>query len=256
MNEDAPGSSRVTALGGSGQAPAGPTGETVLGRPGAKSGQERIRVIALAVGVLLLIGVYFAFRSRDSVRGTLYPYQMLARDLVSADQAMFGVLKQSLLDAEALRASTGRWPDAGAVASLPTVVPGQESGRASGEVAGSSTPVFMWRKQDQSVITHYVGVPGNDATGAAWMIAIREPEPGVPTDTAPNDEEHHRLPDGTVLHVSIWTHRFGAQLDQAFLAQPESGGWTQVLVAPLNPLAPPIGAAPLASPVGSTPPAP
>jgi len=80
----------------------------------------------------------------------------------------------------------------------------------------------------------------------AWMIAIKEPEPGVPTDTAPNDEEHHRLPDGTVLHVSVWTHRFGGQLEKAFVAAPEAAGWTQVLVAPLNPLAQPF--APMTSP--------
>ena len=253
MNEDTPSPSRLTALGPSGRVSAGAPGETVLCRSGnAKSGQERVRVIALAVGVLLLIGVYFAFRSGESDRGVLYPYQMLARDLVGADQTMFGALKQSLLDAEAVRASTGRWPEAGAVASLPAAMPSQEAGRTSGEVAASSTPMFAWRRQAQGVITHYVGVPGSDSAGAAWMIAIREPEPGVPTDTAPNDEEHHRLPDGTVLHVSIWTHRFGAQLDQAFLAQPENGGWTQVLTAPLNPLAPPIGAPPQ---VGSTPPA-
>lgn len=204
-------------------------GQTSLGR---SSGRERFRVIALAVGVLLLIAVYFGLRSSVTESGTVLPFQMLARDLVTADQAMFNSLKQSLSDAEGVRASTGRWPEAAALAGLPRVPPGGEP--------TSTSEVFTWREQTRGVITHYLGLPAQDGSAPAWMIAIREPEPGVPTDTAPNDEEHHRLPDGIVLHVSIWTHRFGGQVDPAFVPQPEAAGWTQVLVAPLNPLAQPF----------------
>ena len=50
------------------------------------------------------------------------------------------------------------------------------------------------------------------------------------------DEEHHRLKDGTVLHVSIWIHRFGGQVAPDFFIKPETAGWTQLLIAPLNPL--------------------
>ena len=85
------------------------SGETTLGRP---RGQERFRVIALAAGILILVGVYFGMRSSTTESGTLLPYQMLKRDLVSGDQAMFDVLKQVLADAEGIRASTARWPDA------------------------------------------------------------------------------------------------------------------------------------------------
>jgi hypothetical protein len=207
--------------------------QTTLGRSG---GQERFRVLALGVGVLILMAVYLGLRGSVTETGTLLPYQMLARDLVSDDQAMFNLLKQSLLDAEAARAADRRWPAADALASLPRNAPGGDASRVS--------EAYAWRQQTQGVITHYVGLPGRDVSAPAWMVAIREPEPGVPTDTAPNDEEHHRLPDGTVLHVSIWTHRFGGQLDPAFVAQPEAAGWTQVLVAPLNPLAQPFGPPP------------
>jgi hypothetical protein len=203
--------------------------ETSLGR---STSQERFRVIALGVAVVILIAVYFGLRSSVTETGRLLPFQMLARDLVSSDQAIFTTLKQCLLDAEAARASAGRWPDAAALVSLPRNTAGADSGSSEG---------FTWRAQTQGVITHYVGLPAQDVSAPAWMIAIREPEPGVPTDTAPNDEEHHRLPDGTVLHVSIWTHRFGGQVDPKFVAQPEAAGWTQVLVAPLNPLAQPFG---------------
>lgn len=198
---------------------------------GPSSGQERFRVLALGAAIVVLAAVYFGVRSPVAEPGRLLPYQMLMRDLVSADQAMFNVLKQSLLDAEATRNATGRWPDVPALSSLPNATPGP----------APSPATYAWRVETQGVITHYVGVPGQDTSAPGWMIAIKEPEPGVPTDTAPNDEEHHRLLDGTVLHVSIWTHRFGAQVERAFLPQPEIGGWTQVLVAPLNPLAQPFG---------------
>jgi hypothetical protein len=201
--------------------------QTSLGKP---RGNERMRVVALGVGLLVLAALYFGLRSSTTETGRLLPYQMLARDLVSADQAIFGTLQQSLLDAEAVRASTGRWPEPLALSRLPV--------RSSGAEPHVG---YAWRVQTQGVITHYVGQPDQDQTAPAWMIAIREPEPGVPTDTAPNDEEHHRLPEGTVLHVSIWTHRFGGQLEAAFVAQPETAGWTQVLTAPLNPLAQPFG---------------
>lgn len=213
------------------------SGETI----GRSPGRERFRVLALGAAILALVGVYFGTRSSVSEPGRLLPYQMLMRDLVTADQAMFHALNQSLLDAEAIRSATGRWPDAPALSSLPKTTPGE----------GPSPAAYSWRAETQGVITHFVGVPGQDGAAAAWMIAIKEPEPGVPTDTAPNDEEHHRLADGTVLHVSVWTHRFGSQLSPTFAPQPEVGGWTQVLVAPLNPLAQPFG--PMSQPSAGAP---
>jgi hypothetical protein len=202
---------------------------TSLGR---SAKQERLKVLGLAGAVVLLLGIYFGLKTSVTESGRLLPYQMLVRDLVSSEQAMFGTLKQSLLDAERARTTTGRWPEAPAVTSLPRTTPGAD--------ASPVPAVYSWKRSAVGVVTHYVGLPGEDVSAAAWLIVIREPEPGVPTDSAPNDEEHHRLADGTVLHVSIWTHRFGGQVDPAFVPQPEAAGWTQLLTAPLNPLAQPF----------------
>ena len=38
----------------------------------------------------------------------------------------------------------------------------------------------------------------------AWLVLVLEPEPGAPPDTAREDEEHHRLISGDMLHVSTW----------------------------------------------------
>jgi hypothetical protein len=203
--------------------------QTSLGR---STGQERLKVLGLAAAVMVLLGIYFGLKTSVTESGRLLPYQMLVRDLVTSDQAMFAALRQSLLDAEKARAITGRWPEAAAVTSLPRTTPGGEP--------SPGTAMYSWKRSAVGVVTHYLGLPGQDASDSAWLMVIREPEPGVPTDSAPNDEEHHRLSDGTVLHVSIWTHRFGGQVDPAFVAQPEAAGWTQVLTAPLNPLAQPF----------------
>jgi hypothetical protein len=216
-----------------------PSVQTSLGR---STGQERLKVLGLAAGVVLLLGIYFGLKTSVTETARLLPYQMLVRDLVTSDQAMFAALQRSLLDAEKARTITGRWPEAPAVMSLPRTTPGADASQVAA--------TYSWKRSAVGVVTHYVGLPGEDVSAAAWLIVIREPEPGVPTDSAPNDEEHHRLADGTVLHVSIWTHRFGGQVDPAFVPQPEAAGWTQVLTAPLNPLAQPF--APL-SPGATTP---
>jgi hypothetical protein len=43
-----------------------------------------------------------------------------------------------------------------------------------------------------------------------------------------NDEEHARLVDGTLLHVSIWQHARGASVAAAPVRVPQAEGWTQL----------------------------
>ena len=59
----------------------------------------------------------------------------------------------------------------------------------------------------------------------------REPAPGEPPDPAPNDETHHRLADGTTLHVTIWTiPEQSRRSGFAALRLPQNEGWTQLMV--------------------------
>lgn len=184
-------------------------------------GRESTRVLALAAVVVLAVAVYLALKSSAlETPGTasLLPYQELVATLVGADQAMFADLTKQMVDVEALRAADGQWPDAGRLKSLTG---------------------FTWTASREGYFQNYLATPAADASSAAWLLVIQEPDPQAPIDPAPNDETHHRLPDGTVLHVSIWTHRFGAQIDRRFVRQPERTGWTQVLTAPVPP-APPL----------------
>lgn len=189
--------------------------------------RERSIIIGLAVGVATLVALYLGLRSSvldRGANGTLMPYQMLVRDLVSADQTDFTRLRESLLEAESARAQTGRWPEAAAVSALPV----------SGASADASA--YKWARTQRNFVVNYLGLPEGDVSAPAWLLRIQEPDPATPTDSAPNDEEHHRLPDRTVLHVSIWTHRFGGQVTPDFFIKPETAGWTQLLTAPLNPI--------------------
>src|SRR4029077_19233010 len=93
------------------------------------------------------------------------------------------------------------WPEPAALSGLPALLP------ASDEPIPSSA--YKWTRTQEGLVVNYLAVPSDDDAAAAWLLRIQEPDPNTPLDVAPNDEVHHRLPDGTVLHVTIWTHRFG-----------------------------------------------
>lgn len=182
------------------------------------AGRERAGVLGLAALVVATVAVYLALRSsalETSGVGSLLPHQVLAATLVGPDQATFAGLQRELIEIERARAAFGRWPDAA------------EVGRAS---------AYTWTNAREGYFVNYLARPAGDLSAAGWLLVIQEPDPQAPPDLSPNDETHHRLPDGTVLHVSIWTHRFGAQIEPRFVRQPEGAGWTQVLTAPVAPV--------------------
>lgn len=174
------------------------------------SRRERAGVFALAGVIVTVAVVYFALNAtggrRDESRNLL-PYQALAGTLPESDQQQFRAIREQLLAAEALRARTSRWPEVDAL-SLP----------------GSG---YTWTRFERGVITNYLGTP-RDPSQAAWLLEIQEPEPGMPPDPAPNDEQHHRLPDGTTLHVFVWMHRLGGDVAAGFVPQPQSTGWIEL----------------------------
>lgn len=191
---------------------------------------ETINVLKAAAAIMLLVTAYVfrpAFssptadvQSRGSQYGLL-PYQRLIADAAPADQRVFRELQEGLLEAERVRADTGQWPDAAALA-------------AQGIPPFAADPTqkvdYTWTSVRQDWAINYLGVP-SDRSKPAWVLVILEPEPGAPADPAPNDETHHRLPDGTTLHVSIWNVP-EAQRRSGFAALrlPQNEGWTNWLV--------------------------
>ena len=193
--------------------------------PKSRSSKERGLVLAAAAGIVSVIAVYAVVNGRNAGDGsrTLLPYQALSRDLPEPDQQMFRRIRQGLLAAETERARTGAWP-------APPVL----ARRGVAPFAAPAESEYEWSRLQQGAIVNYFGQP-RDAAQPAWLLEIQEPEPGMPPDPAPLDEEHHRLPDGTMLHTYVWTHRFGGQLPVGFIRQPQNSGWTEVFSTPPDP---------------------
>ncbi len=197
--------------------------------PGQSSGfsRERLRVLLLAVIVIAGVGLYLAF-GRDTNAGDaarMLPYQVLVRTLPESEQQIYGALRKGLRDLEAERAQGKRWMDP-PLAATRGIPPYSD---ASGAIE--------WRQFQQGATVNYFGVP-KDPAAPAWILTIQEPEPNQPPDPAPLDDEHHRLPDGTTLHIYIWMHKYGGQVPVRFVPQPQTEGWSELFATPPNPVLP------------------
>jgi Family of unknown function (DUF6162) len=188
---------------------------------------ETLNVLKAAGAVVIAVAAYLFLptSSSDDRRSTIdvrLPYQKLVTDASPIEQRTFRELQEGLLEAERMRATSGRWPD---VAQLATegIPPFAADPTRKG-------PAYKWTSVRQDWATNYLGVP-SDPLAPAWALVVLEPAPGEPRDPAPNDETHHRLPDGTTLHVTIWTipektRRSGF----AALRLPQNEGWTQMVI--------------------------
>src|SRR5436190_47588 len=190
---------------------------------------ETLNVAKAAAAVIVVVAAYL-FRPSfggDSVAdsrrsSTLLPYQKLVADSPPVEQRTFRDLQEGLLEAERIRATTGRWPDIAAL-EAEGIPPFASDPTRKG-------PTYKWTSVRQDWTTNYVGVP-SDPSSPAWTLVILEPAPGEPLDPAPNDETHHRLPDGTTLHVTIWTiPEHSRRSGFAALRLPQNEGWTQLMV--------------------------
>jgi len=190
---------------------------------------ETLNVLKAAAAIVVIVAAYLfrpslgdqsAIANRESPIGLL-PYQRLIRDAPATEQRIFRELQEGLLEAEGLRAATGHWPDVSTLSAegIPPFAPDPTQKIA-----------YKWTSVRQDWVTNYLGVP-SDPSVPAWVLVILEPEPGAPPDPAPNDETHHRLPDGTTLHVSVWNMPEGKRRSGlAALRLPQNAGWTNLLV--------------------------
>src|SRR5262245_13049551 len=194
--------------------------------PGASRLRERTGVLIVAGGIVSVVAVYVALNAtatRDSARDLL-PFQALTAQLPDADQRMFHMLRDGLLKAEEDRVRAAAWPEPAALAAR-GVAP---------FTSGAGAAAYQWTRVQQGAIVNYFGQPA-DPAAPAWLLEVQEPEPGMPPDTAPIDEEHHQLSDGTKVHTYVWMHRYGGQVPVGFVRQPQSSGWLQVCTTAPNP---------------------
>ncbi|MGE3179788.1 MAG: hypothetical protein AB7O32_20105 [Vicinamibacterales bacterium] len=149
----------------------------------------------------------------------LLPFQTVIQAYGVEDQRTFRELRVALIEAENLRSLEGRWP-AVAVLTAQGIEPFARDRTNRGAV-------YSWSLRQEGAYVSYLGVP--DRPGAtAWLAVIQEPDPALPPEPYQDDEEHARLLDGTQLHVSVWSHQFGAQAAVPSARSPQLEGWVQV----------------------------
>lgn len=165
--------------------------------------------VALALAVWAA-GVVTAHLGRPEGEAAAPPWQRSWLELSPAQQRHYRELREGLLEAENLRAEAKAWPEVAAL----------EAQGAPGFGPG-------WELRRQGVYATYLG----EAAGLRWLVLFIEPSPpafGAAAEApAPTDEEHHTLPDGTALHVTVWTQDATAPRPQGVLAFPVTEGFVQ-----------------------------
>ena len=187
-------------------------------------------------GMVVIVGSWMflaadsaTFRDGGRASSHLLPFQMLIQDRPSIEQRMFRELQEGLLEAESRRASMGTWPSAQALAD-DGIPPFAVDPTAKGGP-------YDWRLNVTGAFVNYLGVPRR-ASAPEWLVLVQEPEPGAPPDPAREDEEHHRLLTGQMLHVSTWV-RPDVKVPTGTIRAPQAEGWTQLYAVGPS-LAPPI----------------
>lgn len=183
-------------------------------------------IVHIVVWSALLIGVERAAAGPDASgrgapasSGAGYLVSTPFRELSAPDQRIYRALHAVEGDLEDVRSSTGQWPSVDALA-----------GRAVPPFAPDpiDTGGYQWSMLRDRTVVSYVGVPTDEAR-PTFLLTFLEPEPGTPVDpTAPTDEVHHRLADGTMLHVGIWVASGPRALTAPLAAPAVQDGWRRV----------------------------
>jgi hypothetical protein len=182
----------------------------------------QLAIVIIAVVAFYLANTAWNTSNSQARAGDLMPYQVLVRDRPSSDQRMFRELQEGLLEAQRVRSMSGGWPAPAALAvqAIPPFAPDP-----------TRPETYTWTVTQHGTFINYRAAPS--VTGVpAWLLLIQEPDRGAPPDPALEDEEHHRLADGAMLHVSIWTHPDGTDLPARFISLPQVEGWTQLRAGP------------------------
>jgi hypothetical protein len=128
-------------------------------------------------------------------------FQVLFRDLPGREQRVYRSMTEGLEEVLRLRGTSGAWPTVESLAEM-GISP------FAPDVLDESSLVRTRRQE--GLVTECVGIPARDTGAPSFLILVQEPEPsgGEDPSTASVDEEQRLLPDGKLLHVTFWGHRF------------------------------------------------
>ena len=189
---------------------------------------ELISVLRAAMAVTAVVWLYlannpFPAAPGGAVQRNLLPYQAVIQSRPADEQLLFRELQVALIEAETARSTSGAWPEPDAMAA-----DGIEPFAANPAVKRTT---YRWRLLHNGLFINYVGIPA-DASAPAWLLLVQEPDPSGQPEPFVDDEDHDRLLDGSILHVSIWNHLQGGKLTAAGVSRaPQAEGWTQLYAA-------------------------
>ena len=140
--------------------------------------------------------------------------------LDQGQQLVFRQLKEGMIEAEADRSRTGKWPAAEELARrlVPPFAPDP-----------TDKARYRWTELARGTVLNYVGAPDPASGRPTFVVVVVEPDPGTPIDPqAQTDEIHHRLADGTMLHVYVWTAPGVRPIQQVLAAPAPEDGWQRI----------------------------
>ncbi len=173
--------------------------------------------MAIVAGVFIYVATTVGGGASPSERN-LMPFQKLIADRPFDEQRMFRELQEGLLEAEGMRSTENAWPTTSALA---------DAGIPPFAADPTRRLAYDWRLNRNGTLVNYLGLP-KDHDGPAWLIVVLEPEPGVPPDQPFEDQEHHRLLNGAMLHVATWVHPNGRAIADRTVRMPQTEGWIQL----------------------------
>jgi hypothetical protein len=174
--------------------------------------------MAIVVGIWIYVASVAGTRTGAAGQRNLLPFQKLIADRGGDEQRMFRELQEGLLEAEASRSTTGSWPTPASLAA---------NGVPPFAMDPTRRTAYQWRLTQSGTLVNYIGLP-RTSSEPEWLLLIQEPVPGVPPDQAFEDEEHHRLTNGAMLHVSTWVHAGGTAATARLVRMPQAEGWVQL----------------------------
>lgn len=135
--------------------------------------------------------------------------EVALRQLDPLDQQTFREISSAVPEMEGVRSAGGAWP--------------------ADPPFARNFGGYRWKLLRDGVVLNYVGLPDASTGRPTFVLVVVEPEPGIPSDPqAVTDEIHHRLADGSLLHVSIWEAPGVRDVARPMAAPAPEDGWRRV----------------------------
>ncbi len=158
--------------------------------------QRETRAVALTLLQIVVVSAIAIAASRpskaDPAAGLMADEIAFAK-LDTDEQRQYRRALEGLAEIEDARNAKGTWPTIEELA-------------ARGVAPFAPDPIdrsgYRWTLLRDRLVTNYIGIP-TAADRPAFVIAAVEPEAGL-AEVVDVDETHHKLADGTMIHVGIY----------------------------------------------------